>query len=316
MFMFDRVYFKQRAKENLSGRWIIAIILAFFLSFTSVDAYYNWKFDGNSSLINNETTINNEIRGNEYINISDGKQTTMRFNPQIQRNNGSVTYSINLGGISDILLLGLPILILATLLGLALNFFLLNPLRVGLLRWFTDLDRGVSGRNLEVILMAFKEGNYLNVVKVMALKDIKLVLWTLLLIIPGIIKSYEYFGVDYILGIDPGMESKEVFEKSKQMTDGNKMSIFILELSFIGWFLLILILIGILTAIFGVIGIAIATIVSYILYSILDAYVAETMAVAFNSLYDDNFIPKDNLFGKEYNNYNVEPNYQDVTPNF
>lgn len=314
--MFDRVYFKQRAKENLSGRWIIAIILAFFLSFTSVDAYYNWKFDGNSSLIYNETTINNEIRGNDYINISDGKQTTMRFNPQIQRNNGSFTYSINLGGISDILLLGLPFLILAILLGLALNFFLLNPLRVGLLRWFTDLDRGVSGRNLEVILMAFKEGNYLNVVKVMALKDIKLLLWTLLLIIPGIIKSYEYFGVDYILGIDPGMESKEVFERSKQMTDGNKMSIFILELSFIGWFLLILILIGILTAIFGVIGIAIATLVSYILYSILEAYVAETMAVAFNSLYDDNFIPKDNLFGKEYNNYSGETNYQDVTPNF
>ena len=58
---------------------------------------------------------------------------------------------------------------------------------------------------------------------------------SLLLVVPGIIKSYEYRMVPYILAENPGMDSKQVFEISKRMMNGQKMETFILDLSFIGW---------------------------------------------------------------------------------
>ena len=75
--------------------------------------------------------------------------------------------------------------------------------------------------------------------------QIKLILWTLCFIVPGIIKAYEYSMVPYILAQHPDMESAKVFERSKELTRDNKFNIFILELSFIGWTLLGLMCCGI-----------------------------------------------------------------------
>ena len=63
-------------------------------------------------------------------------------------------------------------------------------------------------------------------------------LWSLLFIIPGIIKSYEYYMVPYILAENPNISSARAFELSKMMTNGEKLNIFVLELSFLGWQLL------------------------------------------------------------------------------
>lgn len=63
-------------------------------------------------------------------------------------------------------------------------------------------------------------------------------LWTLLLIIPGIVKSYEYRLVPYILSEEPYLPSDEVISKSRDMTDGHKWDMFVLDLSFLGWHLL------------------------------------------------------------------------------
>lgn len=70
-------------------------------------------------------------------------------------------------------------------------------------------------------------------------------LWFLLLIIPGIIKSYEYMFIPYLLAENPDMDIKEVFKKSKEMTNNQKGNMFVLDLSFIGWYFLgALIIIG------------------------------------------------------------------------
>lgn len=79
---------------------------------------------------------------------------------------------------------------------------------------------------------------YLNIVKTQFLRSLFTVLWTLLLIVPGIVKSYEYRMIPYILAENPSISSKRAFELSKKMTDGEKMNIFVLDLSFIGWSLL------------------------------------------------------------------------------
>ena len=63
-------------------------------------------------------------------------------------------------------------------------------------------------------------------------------LWSLLLVVPGIVKHYEYLMVPYIIAENPAMDYKEAFQISKQMMDGEKMEAFIMDLSFLGWYLL------------------------------------------------------------------------------
>lgn len=77
------------------------------------------------------------------------------------------------------------------------------------------------------LLDGFKSGHYGNVVKTMFFYDLYIALWSLLLVVPGIIKSYEYRMVPYILAENPGMDSKQVFEISKRMMNGQKMETFI-----------------------------------------------------------------------------------------
>lgn len=72
-----------------------------------------------------------------------------------------------------------------------------------------------------------------------------ILLWTLLLIIPGIVKSYSYSMAGFIMSENPEISAKEAMEMSMKMMDGNKFRLFCLRLSFIGWMLL-----GILT--FGI----------------------------------------------------------------
>ena len=70
-------------------------------------------------------------------------------------------------------------------------------------------------------------------------------LWTLLLVIPGIIKNYSYAMTDFILKDQPELANIAAIEKSMAMMDGNKMKLFLLDLSFIGWAILCLFTFGI-----------------------------------------------------------------------
>jgi uncharacterized membrane protein len=70
-------------------------------------------------------------------------------------------------------------------------------------------------------------------------------LWSLLLIIPGIIKAYSYSMTFFILAENKGMPVLDAITLSRKMMDGHKMDLFILFLSFIGWYLLVVITFGI-----------------------------------------------------------------------
>ena len=70
-------------------------------------------------------------------------------------------------------------------------------------------------------------------------------LWTLLFIIPGIVKSFSYSMAPYILAENKGKPALECINESKAMTNGYKMDLFVLYLSFIGWGLLVAITFGI-----------------------------------------------------------------------
>lgn len=70
-------------------------------------------------------------------------------------------------------------------------------------------------------------------------------LWSLLFVIPGIVKSYSYSMAMYVLAENKGKPALECIEESKRMTDGHKMELFVLGLSFIGWGLLCAVTCGI-----------------------------------------------------------------------
>lgn len=75
--------------------------------------------------------------------------------------------------------------------------------------------------------------------------NIFIFLWSLLLIIPGIIKSYSYSMAGFIMSENPEMSAKEAMEVSMQMMKGNKWRLFCLQLSFIGWGILCIFTLGI-----------------------------------------------------------------------
>ncbi len=70
-------------------------------------------------------------------------------------------------------------------------------------------------------------------------------LWSLLFVIPGIVKSYSYLFSTYILAENKNKPALECINESKAMTNGYKMDLFVLHLSFIGWILLIVVTLGI-----------------------------------------------------------------------
>ena len=118
---------------------------------------------------------------------------------------------------------------------LALDVLLLNPVQVGINRFMVkSLDD--TARIAEVGYTF--DHNYKNGVKVMFFKDLYVVLWSLLFIVPGIYKAYQYRMVPYILGENPDMTYQEVLQRSKDMMDGQKWDAFVLDLSFILWHML------------------------------------------------------------------------------
>lgn len=77
------------------------------------------------------------------------------------------------------------------------------------------------------------------------LRGLYIILWSLLLIIPGIVKSLSYSMTPFLLADHPEMTARQAIDASKEMMDDHKMDLFILELTFIGWTLLSALTLGI-----------------------------------------------------------------------
>lgn len=143
-------------------------------------------------------------------------------------------------------------IILAVLGGIALvgtvmfvvKLLLLNPLSVGCQKFFKE--NAEFPAEFSEIGAGFRE-KYGNVVLTMFLQDLFLGLWTLLFIVPGIIKMYSYRMVPFILADNPEMSSTDIITKSREMMNGHKWDAFVLDLSFLGWLILSALTCGILS---------------------------------------------------------------------
>jgi len=121
---------------------------------------------------------------------------------------------------------------IGSLLSAVFSIFVANVINVG--HNYFYLRAREYPAEISDIFASFKK-RYLNTVGTMFCSGLYQVLWSLLFIIPGIVKAYEYSMIPYILAENPNVDRKKAFELSKAMTDGYKWELFVLGLSFIGW---------------------------------------------------------------------------------
>ncbi len=198
--------YREMAWQALKGIWGIAIVVALVAGLLSGGFSFS-------------TNINLNLNGTEYQPDSIAALQELMSSPAF----------VTLASIGS--LLGL------------VSFVIGGPIKVGYARFclkITDAKRPLEFKDLFSGFDVFGEAFLLNL-----RITLRILGWTLLFIIPGIIAGYRYSQAFYIMAENPGLGSGECIERSKAMMQGNKWKLFCLQLSFIGWFFLTLITLGI-----------------------------------------------------------------------
>ena len=276
--MWTRKEIKRKAKEVVKKNYWTVIIVCFLLALItgefgnsilgvwqsddSMDPYYIIN-DGNS-LINNKRNDEEENDSKQTIipNFSKDKiedtlnNTQLKVFDAVEANLNSATKSqkyifkiwdaINFFNIEE---MGLGVVFcISSIIAIIFTIFIADPLIVGGKKYFLKAREG-SKTKISVIWEVFKDGNLANIAITMLLRNIYNALWYLT-IVGGIIKSYEYRMIPYILAENPKIKRKQAFKLSKQMMRGNKWKTFILDLSFFGWNLLSVLSYGLLNILY------------------------------------------------------------------
>lgn len=128
--------------------------------------------------------------------------------------------------------------------GTLLVILVLNPLTMGFYNSFLLLlESGDNRLTANMFNIAF--GKWIHNVLGILLMYVYIFLWSLLLVVPGIIKAYSYAMTPYILAEHPELSANEAIDRSRAMMKGHKFDYFFLQLSFIGWILLSIITLGV-----------------------------------------------------------------------
>lgn len=198
----DSSYFRARARQILSGKWGLAILVTFVASiFGATLTAYTVSF---------EFEVN--LDAENFFSVYE------QFRPFL-----------------------LTIISASSVMGIA-QFVLSGVLKLGYCRFLLKLHDGEDAEFSDLFSGFDRFG---DAFVLSLLQGIYVFLWSLLLIIPGIIAMYRYAMAFFILQETPGMRASEALDASKQMMDGNKASLFGLQLSFIGWALLNMLTLGI-----------------------------------------------------------------------
>ena len=135
------------------------------------------------------------------------------------------------------------LIVLAALLVMCIYLVLGSVVSVGYAKFQLELmDRKVQ---LKVGTLFRYFEHWKTALATYLLKGLYIFLWTLLLIIPGFIAGYGYAMTNYILAEHPELTAREAIKRSEEMMDGNRVRLFCLHISFIGWSLLSTLTLGI-----------------------------------------------------------------------
>lgn len=207
--MYARDY-RARARQALTGNWLLSTLVAFIAGVLGGALHSN---------------------SNSGMNIELDEETLDLF--QIS----SIPYELE-----RILTIALMILVPLAIVTALVTFILGGTIRLGHCQYLLDQQDG-RPLNVGTLFSHFKQ--FGNGFCLALLTSIFTFLWSLLLIIPGIIASYRYAMAPFIQAEHPEYTASESINASKQMMDGHKWELFCLDFSFIGWSLLCIFTLGI-----------------------------------------------------------------------
>ena len=209
--------FRQEARAALQGKWPLAILVGLV-----------------AAILGGATSGGPEFK----INFTGGS-----LNANVQYA-GQTIYSWGDGitpGLRAVLVGGAIYLILAAIVLGVLYFILGSVIEVGYARFNLNLTAGEKPP-FETLFSCFP--NWKTVAMARLLQTVYILLWTLLLVIPGIVAGYSYAMTDYILAEHPELTASEAIAQSKAMMAGNRWRLFCLQFSFIGWSILCTLTLG------------------------------------------------------------------------
>ena len=269
--MWKRKNLKDKAKKTVKNNYWTAVVLCFVITILTGE-YGNsitgiWQ-SGDSVLpdyviTQNQYLIENEISKDNIAEIQEKQEKIEEITENLTENQlkmvNTITSNLNsltksqkyIYKIWDAIelfimnqnLLGVAYVLIA-IIAILYIILLAEPLLVAERRYFIIASEKENTK-MGVMKEIFKRKNWSNVAVIMFFKSFYNFLWYLT-IIGGIIKTYEYRMIPYLLAENPDMNKKEVFARSKQMMKGNKWKTFILDLSFILWEILSTITFGLL----------------------------------------------------------------------
>ena len=215
--------FRRIAREALRGKWMIAVVAGLI-----------------AGLLGGTSSSGPKLE----LKISDsGRNVTFGAGGQQIFSTADSWTGILHGGIGSLLIGGAVVIVLAALVLGAVYFILGSVIRLGYARFNLDLIDGQKEPELGSLFGYFSHWKTAALAKF--LQALRVFLWSLLFIIPGIMSSYSYVMTGYILAECPELTAQEALLQSKEMMYGNRWRLFCLHFSFIGWSLLAALTLGI-----------------------------------------------------------------------
>lgn len=267
--MWERKKLKDKAKKVVYKNYWTAIVVCFLIALftgefgTSTVGIWQSEDSMDPNFVIQqveEKTNNEELEIDSFFTERNIKQTLnetqIKIIEAIEANLNSATKSQKYifkiwDGITSFNnnypILGI-ILYIVAILSFAFTIFVADPLIVGGKRYFLKAREG-NNTKVGIIGEVFQKEHWLNVAITMFLRNIYNALWYLT-IIGGVIKTYEYRMIPYILAENPTIKRKEAFMLSKKMMKGNKWKTFILDMSFFGWNFLSVLTFGLLSILY------------------------------------------------------------------
>ncbi|MDD5907229.1 MAG: DUF975 family protein [Clostridia bacterium] len=194
--------FRAAARGALSGRWTIAVIAGLIAA----------VLGGISS---------NLPKVNFNLDSAEGASVSLRGIP-----------GLDVPILSGIVAAWLASFVMAAVI-LAIALYILGSvISLGYARFNLDL---IDGREPELNVLFSDFHRFGTAFLARLLMSLYILLWSLLLIIPGIMAAYSYAMTPYILAENPDMTAGEAIARSKALMAGNRWRLFCLQFSFIGW---------------------------------------------------------------------------------
>ena len=111
-----------------------------------------------------------------------------------------------------------------------------GPMLYGVHRICVKRVLGAPGVELEDMIVGFKE-SFAQSLVLYLMTSLYTFLWALLFVVPGLVKSYSYAMAPYILQSNPALGWEACIKESRRMMDGHKWQLFCLDFSFVGWYI-------------------------------------------------------------------------------